>query len=313
MAEIRHHSILANGIRMHIAEAGEGFPVVMCHGWPELWFSWRHQLRALSAAGFRAIAPDMRGYGETDAPTDPAQYRTSVICADIAGLLDVLGLERAVIVGHDWGGYHIWQFGLREPARCAKLIGLNTPYRPPDRVPPTQALRERFGDDGYYMLWHQVPGRSEAEFETDLRGNLAKIFAPAERAQDLWVMATMGGDKSGLFTRIPPGRTFLSDDELEVYVRAFERTGTRGSFNWYRALDLNWENARQIADPTIRVPSLMITAENDPVLRPEMAEPMRQWIPELRIADIKHCSHWTQQEKPEEVNALILDFIADLR
>jgi soluble epoxide hydrolase / lipid-phosphate phosphatase len=104
MTEIRHRSILANGIRMHLAEAGEGFPIVMCHGWPELWFSWRHQLRALSAAGFRAIAPDMRGYGETDAPADPAQYRTSVICADIRGILDGLGLERAVIVGHDWAG-----------------------------------------------------------------------------------------------------------------------------------------------------------------------------------------------------------------
>jgi len=234
MTEIRHRTILANGIRMHVAEAGEGFPVVMCHGWPELWFSWRHQLRALSAAGFRAIAPDMRGYGETDAPADPAQYRASVICADIAG-----------IVGHDWGGYHIWQFGLREPARSAKLIGLNTPYRPPDAVAPTQALRARFGDDGYYMLRHQVPGRSEAELEADLRGNLAKIFAPAERAQDLWVMATLGGDGSGLFSRIPPGQTFLSDEELDVYVRAFQRTGTRGSFNWYRALDLNWEDARR--------------------------------------------------------------------
>jgi pimeloyl-ACP methyl ester carboxylesterase len=313
VTEVRHRSILANGIRMHLAEAGEGFPVVMCHGWPELWFSWRHQLRALSAAGFRAIAPDMRGYGETDSPADAAQYRTSVICADIAGILDALGLERAVIVGHDWGGYHIWQFGLRAPARCARLIGLNTPYRPPGRVPPTQALREQFGDDGYYMLWHQVPGRSEQELEADLHGNLARIFGPAERARDLWTMATLGGDRSGLFTRIPPGRTFLRDDELEVYVRAFERTGTRGSFNWYRALDLNWEDARRIADPTIRVPSLMITAENDPVLRPELAEPMHRWIPDLRLAHLERCSHWTQQEKPDEVNRLILDFIADLR
>ena len=145
MAEVSHRMVLANGIRMHVAEAGTGFPVILCHGWPELWFSWRHQLRALADAGFRAIAPDMRGYGETDAPADPALYRTAVICADILGLLDALGLERAVIVGHDWGGYHVWQFGLRYPERCARLVSLNTPYAPPGSAPPTRALRERFG------------------------------------------------------------------------------------------------------------------------------------------------------------------------
>ena len=313
MPEIRHRVVHANGIRMHVAEAGQGVPVVMCHGWPELWYSWRHQLTALADAGFRAIAPDMRGYGETDAPADPAEYRTSVICADILGLLDALELERAVIVGHDWGGYHLWQFGLRHPERCAKLVGLNTPYAPPGPVPPTQALRERFGEDGYYMLWHQRPGRSEAELEADLRGNLAKIFKGVGHARDLWTMATLGGDGSGLFARVSEEGCLLTDAELDVYVRAFAQTGTRGSFNWYRALDLNWEDARRIADPTIRVPSLMITAENDPILRPAQAEPMPTWIPGLRIEQIRRCSHWTQQERPAEVNRLLIEFLADLR
>ncbi|HEX2501706.1 MAG TPA: alpha/beta hydrolase [Methylomirabilota bacterium] len=313
MAEIRHRSIRANGIRMHVAEAGDGFPVVMCHGWPELWYSWRHQLGALADAGFRGIAPDMRGYGETDAPADPAEYRTSVVCADILGLLDALGLERAVIVGHDWGGYHLWQFGLRHPERCAKLVGLNTPYAPPGPVPPTRALRERFGEDGYYMLWHQTPGRSEAELEADLRGNLAKVFKGFEHAGDLWTMATLGGGRGSLLGGVSAEGCFLTDEELDVYVRAFARTGTRGSFNWYRALDLNWKDARRIADPTIRVAALMITAENDPILRPAMAAPMPQWIPGIRIANIPRCSHWTQQERPAEVNRLLLDFIAELR
>ena len=225
MPDVRHRVVHANGIRMHVAEAGQGVPVVMCHGWPELWYSWRHQLTALAAAGFRAIAPDMRGYGETDAPADPAAYRTTVICADILGLLDALELERAVIVGHDWGGYHLWQFGLRHPERCAKLVGLNTPYAPPGPVPPTQALRERFGEDGYYMLWHQRPGRSEAELEADLRGNLAKIFKGVGHARDLWTMATLGGDGSGLFARVPEEGGFLTDAELDVYVRAFAADG----------------------------------------------------------------------------------------
>jgi pimeloyl-ACP methyl ester carboxylesterase len=313
MAEIRHRTIRANEIRMHVAEAGEGFPVVMCHGWPELWYSWRHQLPALAAAGFRAIAPDMRGYGGTDAPAEPAEYRTSAICADILGLLDALGLERAVVVGHDWGGHHVWQFGLRHPDRCAKLVGLNTPYRPPGPVPPTQWLRERFGEDGYYMLWHQRPGRSEAELEADLRGNLRKIFKGFEHARDLWTMATLGGGQGRLLDGVSSEGCFLTDAELDVYVRAFAETGTRGSFNWYRALDLNWEDEREIADPTIRVPTLMITAEHDPILRPDLAAGMPKWIPGVRIENIPRCSHWTQQERPGEVNRLLLDFLADLR
>jgi pimeloyl-ACP methyl ester carboxylesterase len=312
MTAIRHGSIRANGIRMHVAEAGAGVPVVMCHGWPELWYSWRHQLPALAAAGFRAIAPDMRGYGETDAPADPTEYRTSVICADIAGLLDALGLDRAVIVGHDWGGHHVWQFGLRHPERCLKLVGLNTPYGPPGPVPPTQALRARFGEDGYYMLWHQTPGRSEAELEADLRGNLRKIFKGFEHAGDLWTMATLGGGRGSLLGAVSTEGCFLTEAELDVYVAAFRRTGTRGSFNWYRALDRNWEEERRITDPTIRVPALMITAENDPILTPARAAGMPQWIPGLRIANIPRCSHWTQQERPAEVNRLLLEFLADL-
>ncbi len=315
MAEIRHHQVQANGISMHVAEAGSGVPVVFCHGWPELWYSWRHQLQALGDAGFRAIAPDMRGYGRTDAPADPAEYRTSVICADIAGLLDALEIEKAVIVGHDWGGYHIWQFGLRNPERTLKLVGLNTPYSPPGPVRTTDALHAAFGagDRGYYMLYNQAPGQPEAEFEADIRGNIAKVMQPYTRADDLWTMATLGGDGSGMYTRILNPERLLTDEELDVYTAEFERTGSRGAFNWYRAIDLNWEDARAIADPTIRVPAMMITAEHDRILRPEAAEPMRKLIPDLRIELIRNCAHWTQQERPAEVNALLLDFLADLR
>ena len=131
MANIAHRTISTNGISMHVAEAGTGFPVVMCHGWPELWYSWRHQLHALGDNGLRAIAPDMRGYGRTDAPRDPAQYTMKILCADMVGLLDALDIEKAVFVGHDWGGAVLWQMGLRYPERVERLIGLNTPYAPP--------------------------------------------------------------------------------------------------------------------------------------------------------------------------------------
>jgi soluble epoxide hydrolase / lipid-phosphate phosphatase len=313
---IRHHTIRTNGINMHVAEAGEGFPVVMCHGFPELWYSWRHQLTFLAENGFRAIAPDMRGYGQTDAPSDPREYRTSVICADIAGLLDALGLEKAVIVGHDWGGFHIWQFGLRYPARTARLIGLNTPYAgPPPTVPYSEALHMAFGegDRGYYMLYFQEPGQAERELNADIRGNLAKMFHRYDRAQDLWTFATLGGDGSGCFTKITPGGTLLTPEELDVYAKEFERTGFTGGLNWYRAFDYTWAEVRALPDYHIRIPAMMITAENDLILRPEQAEPMREWIPDLRIEQIKKCSHWTQQERPAEVNALMLDYLKDLR
>ena len=315
MAEVTHRQIETNGISMHVAEAGSGVPVVFCHGWPELWYSWRHQLAALSDAGFRAIAPDMRGYGGTDSPDDPAEYSTSVICADIAGLLDALEIEKAVIVGHDWGGYHIWQFGLRYPERVERLAGLNTPYNPPGPIAPTEAMHAAFGagDRGYYMLYNQKIGQPEAEFEADIRGNLQKIMHTYERAADLWTMATLGGDGSGMYTHIEPGGTLLTPEDLDVYATAFERRGSRGAFNWYRAIDLSWEESRLLTDQRIHAKSMMITAENDLILRPESAQPMRQWFDDLRIEGIAKCGHWTQQERPNEVNALLINFLGDLR
>ncbi|MGD9935297.1 MAG: alpha/beta fold hydrolase [Dehalococcoidia bacterium] len=315
MAEIRHEFVDTNGIRMHVAEAGEGFPVVMCHGWPELWYSWRHQIPFLAANGFRAIAPDMRGYGETDAPADSEGYRSASICADIAGMLDALEIEKAVIVGHDWGGYHIWQFALRYPERTAALIGLNTPYSgPPSPLPSTQLLHTAFGegDRGYYMLYFQKPGQAEAELGSDIRTNLAKVFHPYTRAQDLWTFATVGGDGSGVFTRIAEPETFLTPDELDYYTAAFTNSGFTGGLNYYRAMDRNWADLKAIGNYEINVPTLMITAENDLILRPAQAEPMRQWIPNLRIELVRNCSHWTQQERPDEVNALMLDFLSGL-
>lgn len=299
---------------MHVAECGEGFPIVLCHGFPELWYSWRHQLPALAEAGFRAIAPDMRGYGQTDSPAAPADYRTSIICADIAGLLDALDIEKAVIAGHDWGGWHIWQFGIRYPHRTERLIGLNTPYTPAGPIAPTEAMREAYGqsDRSYYILYFQEPGVAEAELGADTRGNLAKIMHGCDRADDLWTFATVGGDGSGVCTNIEPGGTLLTDEELDVYAGEFERTGWTGGLNWYRAMDMSWEECRQVSDPHIYVPTLMITASHDRVLKPRYADRMHEWIPNLRVEQVENSSHWTQQEHPDEVNRLMIDYLADL-
>jgi pimeloyl-ACP methyl ester carboxylesterase len=251
-ADIRHRSTQANGIAMHVAEAGDGFPVVMCHGFPELWYSWRHQIPALAAAGYRAIAPDMRGYGGTDAPAEPAQYTMKILCADMAGLLDALGIERAVFVGHDWGGPVAWQMGLRYPERVAAIAGLNTPYSPPATgARTTIALRDAFGltDRTFYMRYFHTDA-AQQEFEADVRTNLAKTFMPYTRAQDLWTFATVGGDGSGAWANVPPPETFLTDEELDVYTQAFEETGIRGGLNWYRAADSMGTRWTRLRGPT---------------------------------------------------------------
>jgi soluble epoxide hydrolase/lipid-phosphate phosphatase len=315
MNEIHHSTVRTNGIDMHVAQKGQGFPVVMCHGFPELWYSWRHQLEALSAAGFRAIAPDMRGYGRTDAPAEPAQYTMKTLCADMAGLLDALGIAKAVFVGHDFGGAVIWQMGLRHPERVERLVGVNTPYAPPiPGLRPTIALRDRLGltDATFYMRYFQKPGVAEKELEADVRGNLAKIFHSYRRADDLWTFATVGGDGSGVLTKVAPGETFLTKEELDVYTREFERTGFRGPLNWYRAIDLNADEADPPKGPGINLPSMMIMAQHDRILRPEMAAHMPKLIPGVRMELIENCGHWTQAERAPEVNALLLDFLKDL-
>jgi len=315
VGKIVHREVQANGIRMHVAEAGSGFPVVFCHGFPELWYSWRHQLRALAEAGYRAIAPDMRGYGGTDAPEDPRQYTMKVLCADMAGLLDALGLERAVFVGHDWGGAVVWQMGLRYPERVAAIVGLNTPYAPPSNRRTTEALRDYHGltDDTFYMRYFLRPGVAEAELEADIERTFHKVFMDWTRAEDFTTFMRVGGDGSGVLARIPDDRrSFLSDEEIAVYVEAYRKTGFRGGLNWYRAADLNAEEEGAPQGPQLHVPAMMITAANDTILKPEMAAAMPALIPGIRMEHLERCGHWTQQERPEEVNRLLLDFLAGL-
>ena len=315
MAEIRHRTIQTNGISMHVAEAGEGLPVVMLHGWPELWYSWRHQLHALADAGYRAIAPDMRGYGDTDAPEDPAQYTMKILCADVAGLLDALGIEKAVIVGHDWGGAVLWQMGLRYPGRVAGLIGLNTPYGPPGGTTPTSiALRDFHGltDETFYMRYFQTDA-AQQEFEADIRTNLRKIFIDYRRSEDFTTFMKVGGDGSGVFAKVERTDTFLTEEELDVYTAAFEKTGIRGGLNWYRGADLNIHEKDAPAGPLITgIPAMMVTARRDTILKPEMAAAMPALVPGIRMEHIEECMHWTQQERPAEVNALMLDFLKNL-
>ena len=319
MPDLKHRFVDSNGIKMHLVEAGSGFPVVMCHGFPELWYSWRHQLRALADAGFHAIAPDLRGYGETECPQSIEAYTQKQIVTDIIGMLDALGLEKCVIVGHDWGGFTAWHAPQRFPERIERVIGINTPFmaRPP--MKPTELMRAMAGGGFHYILYFQEPGVAESELERDVRRTLRGFYQdpPNISAEEIrkappGVFGAAGGGILDRLVDAPHGK-FLSAEDFEVFAKAFEKTGFRGGLNWYRNIDRNWEDSANI-EQKVNQPALMITAELDVVLRPEMAEGMTTWVPNLRkTVLIKGSGHWTQQEKPREVSAAILDFLSDMK
>ncbi len=311
-----------NGIRMAYYEAGpkRGVPIVLCHGFPELAFSWRHQLKALGDAGRWAVAPDQRGYGLTDRPAAVESYDMENLTADLVGLLDHLGVEKAIFAGHDWGGIVVWQMPLRHPTRTAGVIGLNTPFMPRAPVDPIAIMRQRMGDE-MYIVHFQKPGEADAVLDGDV-GKAMNFFLrrplPGEAAPSAGLATERKPGDPSAFALInilkaydpafDPREKFLSDDELAVFVSTFQRTGFTGGINWYRNFTRNWERSAGIADK-VSVPSLMIMAEKDAVLPPSAADGMEAYVSDLEKRLIKDSGHWTQQERPEAVNAAMLDWL----
>ncbi|MET3664468.1 alpha/beta hydrolase [Caulobacter sp. 1776] len=305
-----------NGIRLAYYEAGprQGIPIVLCHGFPELAFSWRHQIAALAAAGRWVIAPDQRGYGLTAGPEAVEAYDMEHLTGDLVGLLDHLGVPKAIFVGHDWGGIVVWQLPLMHPDRVAGIIGLNTPFIPRLPMDPIQMFSHAFGED-MYIVHFQKPGVADAQLAADvertmryfmrLPSSTVEAFSgrPAERRslalQDGLARFDPAADQSQL----------LSPDELAIFVDAFKRTGFTGGINWYRNFTRNWEKAASLPTRVDGVPCLMIMAELDVVLPPSLAERMGDQIADLEKVLIEGSGHWTQQEKPAEVDAAILDWL----
>ena len=299
LANAKQHVVRTNGIDMAVIEQGDGPAVVLCHGFPELAYSWRHQIPALAQAGFRAIAPDQRGYGGTDRPAAVEDYDLEHLAGDLIGLIDALGIEQAVFAGHDWGGIIVWQMPLLHPDRVAGVIGVNTPAFQRAPVAPLSLFRAMFGDN-YYICHFQQPGVADAGLARDVR----RVFTQLMRCGvPLEQLASRAVREDGI------GEPLLTEAELAVYVRAFEKSGFTGGINWYRNLDRYWERTPHLAGAHVAVPSLMVTAELDPVLRPEMAAQMRGFVPDLEIVTIPGCGHWTQQEKPAELNRLMIDWL----
>lgn len=304
-----------NGIRMAYYEVGPrtGEPVIFCHGFPELAFSWRHQLGAFAHAGRWAIAPDQRGYGLTDRPEAVEDYDIEHLTGDIAALMDTLGIERAIVCGHDWGGLVVWQFALRHPDRCAGVIGVNTPFIPRGDADPIAAMRAAYGDD-MYIVWFQQPGEADAalaaEPERTMRFFMRRARMTVAEYQQLPAeMRTLAlGEGLTLYDPATDVDQFLSDDEIAGFAETFARTGFTASLNWYRNITRNWQASAGMIEK-VAVPSLMIMAENDVVLTPAMADGMERYVPDLERHLVRGSGHWTQQEHPDEVSRVLLDWL----
>jgi len=317
--DIRHTTVSANGIRMHVAEAGEGPPVLLCHGFPESWYSWRHQLRALAAAGYRAVAPDMRGYGGTDRPADPAQYTLLHLVGDMVGLLDALGERQAVIVGHDWGAPVAWHAALMRPDRFRAVAGLSVPFRPRGSGRPTSAMPQS-EDEWFYQLYFQQPGVAEAELQRDVRATIRGVLYGASGDSTDTGDVTMVPRRGGFLDRLPdPVRTpsWLSEADIDFYVAEFERTGFAGGLNWYRNIDRGWELLGAFAGAQVTVPALYVVGDRDLVYTfkgmDRLLANLATIVPGLReTVVLPGCGHWTQQERPEEVSARLIGFLRDL-
>ncbi|MFJ5033002.1 alpha/beta fold hydrolase [Streptomyces sp. NPDC088560] len=317
--EIRHRIVRTNGIHMHVAEAGQGPAVLLLHGFPELWYSWRHQLPALAAAGFRAIAPDLRGYGRTDAPADTRGYSLRNNLADLTGLCDALGLDSAALVGHDQGATIAWAAAQLMPRRFPAMIALGVPYpaRPP--LPITQLIRRNNPGKFNVVLYFQQPGVAEAELDTDAARTLRMTMyalsgqAPADLVPR-WLLDTP--EPSGYLTPLPdPGSPshwspWLGDAELDHYADEFERTGFAGAIRRYRTFDFDWSDLPEVGTLQVHQPTLYITGELDSAYRFSSLDPMRALVPGLRdIIRLPGCGHWTQQERAREVNGHIVSFL----
>lgn len=309
-----HRRLQTNGIGMHVVEAGNGPLVVLLHGFPELWYSWRHQLPVLAAAGYHAVAPDLRGYGTSDTSGADEGYAPSNLAADVVGLLDALGAEQAVLVGHDWGANIAWACAELFGERVAGLVALSVPYRPRPPAPPSEMLRQFF--PGGPPASPYPLGVTQAELEADPRRSLRLFLyalsgdAPSEVVPRLFTERAPSGR---VLDNMPepeelPG--WLGQADLDQYAQAYARTGFQGPLGVYRNQDRDWHEHPEIGTAGVPQPALFIGGRRDPAVLFGKLEPMEAAVPNLRrIVLLPACGHWTQQERPGDVNDELLDFL----
>ena len=300
-------------ITLSTHEAGAGPAVVLCHGFPDIAFGWRHQLAPVAAAGFRVVAPDQRGCGSSTAPAEVADYGIAQLAGDLVGLLDALDIEQAFFVGHDWGGFVTWAMPVLHPDRVLGVAGLCTPYMPFPSVADHLAVVG--GEvDRQYVAWFQEPGPAEAEMDAHRDAILTRVFRTGRPLGELLEFALADGRLNmNPFKDAEAwpvlGEPLGAPGDLEHYCSVFARSGFRGGINWYRNIDRNAAEHPDIGVRPLDIPCLVMTAEFDPGLRPEFADRMEPLVADLTRHDLLGVGHWIQQERPAETNALIMDWL----
>jgi pimeloyl-ACP methyl ester carboxylesterase len=312
--------VQSNGIRMRIAEMGKGPLVIFLHGFPESWYSWRHQLPALAKAGYHAVAPDLRGYGQTDKPAAVEAYDITNLTADVVGIIDALGEKTAIVVGHDWGSSVAWHSVLLHPTRFTALAALSVPYGGRAETSPMATMKETYGDNFYYILYFQEPGVAEKEFDADPRGFLSRLYLSPDSPREPPMVTDRKRAAGGWIPRMGAPKGFpdwFSQKDLDYYVTEFTEAGFRGGINFYRNIERNWETTPQLTGAKIAQPVRFISGARDGVIRgataEQLTERMSRVVTDLRgVVLIPEAGHWVQQEKPQETNAALLEFLKGL-
>ncbi|XP_036448625.1 bifunctional epoxide hydrolase 2 [Colossoma macropomum] len=310
--EVSHGYVTVKpGVKIHYVEMGDGPPVLLCHGFPESWFSWKYQIPALADAGFRVIAADMKGYGDSSAPADIEEYSQESLSQDLVTFMDKLGLAQVTLVGHDWGGSLVWNMAQVHPERLRAVASLNTPLFPAD---PNKNPMDRLKSIPIfeYQLYFQEPGVAEAELEKNLARTFKLLFTASDDKS--WVVSPGVLKKGGLFVGLPeevPRSSILTEEALQYYVQQFTKSGFRGPLNWYRNIERNWRWLCSRPRSKILMPALMVTTGKDKVLLPSFSTGMEQTIPNLTRAHIEDCGHWTQMERPAELNKILISWLKE--
>uniref|UniRef100_A0A3Q3IRW4 AB hydrolase-1 domain-containing protein n=1 Tax=Monopterus albus TaxID=43700 RepID=A0A3Q3IRW4_MONAL len=298
------------GVRTHYVEMGSGPSVLLCHGFPESWYSWRHQIPAMAAAGFRVLALDMKGYGESTAPPEIEEYSQEQLCKDLITFMDKL----VTLVGHDWGGFLAWTMAQYAPERVRAVASLNTPlFREDPSVPPAEKLKAVPIFD--YQFYFQKPGVAEAELERNLERTFNIFFSFSSGAAITEKISTAGVcARGGLFVGLPEQISrspLLTEADLQFYISQYKDNGFRRPLNWYRNNEANWKWMCSRPTGKLLMPALMVTAGKDPVLLPAFSEGMEDQIPNLSRAHIEECGHWTQMERPAETNNILISWLKE--
>lgn len=311
MSQITQQKIPVNGIELcvHIAGPEHGQPIWLLHGFPECWHSWREQIPALAAAGYRLFAPQMRGYGQSSSPAEVADYDLLSLCADIQQAMDHFGHTQVTMVGHDWGAVVAWHLALLEPERVTRLITMSVPFAGRARRPVIEILRELYADRFNYILYFQAPGVAEQELNADIERTL-RLFM---QDQDVFLQKKPA-DAGLLEGATTPGAlpSWCSREDLDVYVQTFAEHGFRGPLNWYRNFERNWQRTEFLAGRQVLQPTLFLIGDRDPVgvFEAHMLKRMPESVPDLEQHVLANCGHWIQNEQAQRVNALMLGFLA---